>query len=125
MRGAMGRFLTVNDFEGRDRHSDLPQTSSEDLRNLSSSDGIPKYAPDSATSSTQGPCLYLGPSGQRCSRQALQGGFCIHHQPDAVIPEKHGRGLTKVAGAGIGILAAMWPIIFDLVRALIRWIHAH
>jgi len=95
-----------------------------DLNDLSDAERISRLAADVATSA-QGPCLYLGPGGHRCSCAALQGGFCIHHQPDAVIPEKAGRGLAKIAGAGIGILAATWPIVFDLVRALMRWIHAH
>ena len=37
--------------------------------------GIPPPAAD------QGPCLYFGPAGERCSRPAIDGGFCARHQP--------------------------------------------
>jgi hypothetical protein len=30
-----------------------------------------------------------------------------------------------VVAAGIGILAAMWPVIADVLREVLRWIHAH
>ena len=35
------------------------------------------------------------------------------------------RGVSRVVAAGIGILAAMWPILADLLREVLRWIHAH
>jgi hypothetical protein len=30
-----------------------------------------------------------------------------------------------MAAAAIGILAALWPLIFDVLRIIIRWIRAH
>ena len=69
----------------------------------------------------QGPCLYLGPSGQRCNRRAVEGGFCARHQPGAdrlqglSIPQ-----ITRRSVALIGLLAVLWPVLADIVRELIR-----
>src|ERR1700691_5063066 len=72
----------------------------------------------------QGPCLYLGPNGQRCDRRALAGGYCASHRPGAI-------GLPKIAlskrtlaviAAVVGIL---WPYIADLAREIIRWVHSY
>ncbi len=66
-----------------------------------------------------GPCLYLGPAGQRCSRRALRGGFCALHQPGVRRPA----GSTpsaKRAAAVVGALVALLPWLGDLIRALIR-----
>src|ERR1700678_3615662 len=32
----------------------------------------------------QGPCLYLGPNGQRCDRGAVEDGFCAIHRPGGI-----------------------------------------
>ncbi|MGH9685254.1 MAG: hypothetical protein ACRD4S_16785 [Candidatus Acidiferrales bacterium] len=69
-----------------------------------------------------GPCLYLGPAGERCYRPALDGGFCSKHDPNAVkskisVP-------SRVAAASLGILGVLWPYVADLVKEIIRWMHA-
>jgi hypothetical protein len=33
--------------------------------------------------------------------------------------------MPRIAAAGIGILAALWPILFDVLRIIIRWLRAH
>ena len=66
-----------------------------------------------------GPCLYLGPSGQRCSRRALEGGFCALHQPGAKQPVSSKSNSKRIA-AVIGALVALLPWLVDLVRELIR-----
>jgi len=71
-----------------------------------------------------GPCLYLGPRGQRCSRRATKAGFCAIHQPGAAIggiakPSK------KLLASLLAIVAVIWPYLADIVREVIRWIHAH
>jgi hypothetical protein len=71
----------------------------------------------------QGPCLYLGPAGQRCRARALTGGFCARHRSNtnqrepavAVSPRK----LIAILAAAI----ALWPILADVVRAILRYIH--
>jgi hypothetical protein len=68
-----------------------------------------------------GPCLYLGPAGQRCSRRALEGGFCARHQPEA----RRFAGLSvaqisRRAVAIFGLLAVLWPVLADVIRELIR-----
>ena len=128
MRDAMDRFLTVNDSSGR------PE------RNSTAADFVFGPPPDSIdpndpadqpmdskapTSGSLGPCLYLGPQGQRCDRAATDGGFCARHQPGAAKPTADRRGLPQIIGAGIGILAAAWPIVFEAVRAILRWLHRH
>jgi hypothetical protein len=66
-----------------------------------------------------GPCLYLGPSGQRCSRRALEGGFCALHQPGAKRPRSTASHTKRVA-AVIGALTALLPWLIDLLRELFR-----
>jgi hypothetical protein len=92
------------------------------------------------TSSDQGPCLYFGPQGQRCDRRAIANGFCRHHLPaqlnqssrfGAASPAQPGvaspssKPFARVIAVGIAIFAALWPAIADLLREIIRWIHAH
>jgi hypothetical protein len=72
-----------------------------------------------AGSADHGPCLYLGPGGQRCSRRALQGGFCALHQPGARRPMGSTPRAKRVA-AVIGALVALLPWLGDLIRELIR-----
>jgi|SRR5450432_896691 hypothetical protein len=145
MQGAMDRFLTVNDSSGS---TDFPEpqqpqplgsdatggrgTGSDGTGDVDSSDDEEPLPPAVAAASggSQGPCLYFGPQGQRCSRPALVGGFCSRHlrngdQPNAEGPRPAPSRLPKIAVAGIGILAALWPIIFDILRVIVRWIHAH
>src|SRR6267143_5161755 len=71
-----------------------------------------------------GPCLYLGPAGQRCTSRATAGGFCRRHQStgdlsgaDADTPLLSPRRV----GAIFTILALLWPLLADIVRALIRY----
>ena len=74
-----------------------------------------------AISGDQGPCLYLGPGGQRCNRRATQGGFCARHQPGG----SGGLALPQVSRRGIallGLLAVLWPVLADLLRELIRFL---
>ena len=68
-----------------------------------------------------GPCLYLGPAGQRCGRRALEGGFCGRHQPDT--GEFRGLSAAQISRRGVaafGLLAVLWPVLADLIRELIR-----
>jgi hypothetical protein len=67
----------------------------------------------------QGPCLYLGPSGQRCGRRAVAGSFCARHQPGTSqtlsLPQ-----ISRRSVAVIGLLAVLWPVLADLIRELVR-----
>jgi hypothetical protein len=75
-----------------------------------------------------GPCLYLGPAGERCTRPAMEGGFCARHRRSG---SKYAEGpgedsrfrleLTpKRLGALIAAAAALWPIVADLVKEILR-----
>jgi hypothetical protein len=70
---------------------------------------------------TPRPCLYIGTSGQRCTRTATRGDFCSRHS--APNPSAPAEGvIVKRAVAVGGVLAVLWPIIFDLIRALLRFL---
>jgi hypothetical protein len=125
MPDAMDRFLTVNDSPASLGRNDPQKPDfSEDSPALDASPEEFEITGVAAPGS-QGPCLYLGPEGQRCARPALEGGFCAQHGPGTIKKASSGRGLPQIVGAGIGILAAMWPILFDVVRSIIRWMHSH
>lgn len=109
MRGAMARFLTVNDFPGSppvprgdqefnldpgqaaidsefgvDPDSDGAELDSSVVESgsygvASSRDGLASTT--SKNRNDQGPCLYFGPQGQRCIRPAIGNGFCARHLP--------------------------------------------
>jgi hypothetical protein len=125
----MERFVTVNDFPGstaanrpfnphpvRDFGADFgPAAANDDGQTAASITPIAKR-------SDQGPCLYLGPKGQRCSNPAIADGFCAKHRPGEA---KATSGAASRLAAGIGILAAMWPVLADVIREVIRWIHSH
>lgn len=72
----------------------------------------------------EGPCLYLGPEGQRCYRQAVKAGFCAAHQPGVALRGRIGKPSKKMVAAAAGIGGVLWPYIYDFVHALIRLIHA-
>jgi hypothetical protein len=76
----------------------------------------------------QGPCLYFGPRGQRCSRRALAGGFCAIHKPGGAPSGATGatsKPSKKFIASLLAIVAVIWPYLADIVREVIRWIHAH
>ena len=67
-------------------------------------------------------CLYLGPAGERCYRSALADGFCPRHQlnPAGTAQQDQARSRKKKAAATIGIIAALWPIVEELIRQIFR-----
>jgi hypothetical protein len=74
----------------------------------------------------EGPCLYLGPAGQRCDRRATKACFCAAHQPKApnlLAPQSVFSTFTltpkKIAAFFIA-LAMLWPEIAKAISALIR-----
>lgn len=155
MRSAMARFLTVNDFSGSPPVPRGNQGFNLDPERSSAGSefGVEpdSYGVEPASygvspntgqkRSDQGPCLYFGPQGQRCSRPAIANGFCARHTPAQLgqAPAKIGaasyarpgaaalgsRPLGRIIAIGIAIFAALWPIVADLLREIIRWIHAH
>lgn len=75
-----------------------------------------------------GPCLYFGPRGERCTRPALEGGFCARHahssQKTTGEPEEES-GIAPVLtpkrlGALIAAAAALWPFVADVVKEILR-----
>jgi hypothetical protein len=72
--------------------------------------------------SVYGPCLYLGPAGERCARAALQGGYCARHHIDPEMRSDDRRNYTRVIVASIALVIVIWPYISDLLRDLVRWL---
>jgi hypothetical protein len=171
----MARFLTVNDFSGsppiprgnQDFNLDPEHAAADSEFGVepdsvglgpnsdsieTASYGISASRDGGIASATrknrndQGPCLYFGPRGQRCSRPALANGFCARHMPAQLgQPGELGksakggsasyarpgaaalgsRPLGRIIAIGIAIFAALWPVVADLLREIFRWIHAH
>jgi hypothetical protein len=71
----------------------------------------------------QGPCLYLGPAGQRCKARALAGGFCARHGLNASPREAAVAISPRKLIALLAAAIALWPILADVVRAILRYIH--
>ncbi len=129
----MERFVTVNDLSGSTAGSGPLEAEAAEDREW----GFERAGRDAGARAAgggfgspprldQGPCLYLGPRGQRCGNPAISGGFCARHEPSELGgPKVASRGVSRVVAAGIGILAAMWPILADLLREVLRWIHSH
>jgi hypothetical protein len=69
----------------------------------------------------QGPCLYLGPGGERCARPAIEGGYCQKHHADSSFRDS-ARPYARVLVASVALVILVWPYISDLVRDLIRWL---
>jgi len=41
------------------------------------------------------------------------------------LPSPSSKPFARIIAVGIAIFAALWPVIADLLREIIRWIHAH
>ena len=104
----MERSVSVNDFGSNAR----PTVRRDEAESGLDADGLPaggrRRPLARAIKADQGPCLYLGPAGQRCDRPWLRG-FCARHQPGAGRPLR--QEFSRVVAAGIGIMAAMWPVL--------------
>ena len=79
-----------------------------------------RISPPAPKSSVQSACLYIGPAGQRCDRPAGESGFCSKHHIAQPGEEVSNRVRAKRAAVVIGLLAALWPVIADLIREFIR-----
>ena len=129
----MERFVTVNDFSGSNSSAGpLDAETAEDREWGFEGAGADTEGQSAGgvfgtpQGSDEGPCLYLGPKGQRCNNPAFSGGFCARHLPAELGGAKVGsRSVSRVIAAGIGILAAMWPVVADVLREVLRWIHSH
>ena len=127
MRDAMERVLTVNASPDRKNPGREFGIGSIDEKGDYVDDfGITTLSGGVTPSSSadQGPCLYLGPRGQRCARRATKGGFCALHQPDAPVA-RIAKPSKKLAASILAIIAVIWPYLADVLREVLRWIHAH
>jgi len=164
----MDRDVSVNGFRGMgDRlhptaHS-MPEWTPDSGPDISSdhdsietelsveaSERTPPFTPTAAARPTTvdyGPCLYLGPAGQRCQKRAMDGGFCATHRPaksradgspDRPVRSSFFAGSPgaapdvsdappvtsgKIARRGAALFAALavlFPLLLDFIRELIR-----
>jgi hypothetical protein len=79
MPGAMERVLTVNaSRDSKNPGGEFGIGSIGETGDYTDDFGIKTVSAPGAPSggADQGPCLYLGPRGQRCGRRATAGGFC-------------------------------------------------
>ncbi len=139
MRDAMERVVTVNakrDSTAPNDESGIASGGEFGIGSVAEPDdygqdfGIARPSPAAMVSkfANQGPCLYFGPRGQRCSRRALVGGFCAIHQPGGAPGGTLGstsKPSKKFVASVLAIVAVIWPYLADIVREMIRWIHAH
>jgi hypothetical protein len=147
MRDAMGRVVTVNASRGSTGSpgefginsggefgvGSITQPNDFGIGSVAKPDdyardfGIPTAPPVGilAKGADQGPCLYLGPRGQRCDRRATNAGFCAIHQPDGAAASGISKPSKKLIASLLAIAAVVWPYLADIVREVIRWIHAH
>lgn len=72
-----------------------------------------------STSETNYPCLHLGPGGKRCTRSAIRDGFCRFHHPE--LAESIWVDWLRKGAAAVLLLIVLWPVVSDLVHALVRW----
>ncbi len=81
-----------------------------------------------------GACLYLGPRGQRCDKPATARGFCGKHGAAGREAALSGAGggaaepnpakdRTRAFAAILGLLGVLWPIISEVARAIISFLH--
>ena len=127
MRDAMERVLTVNASpDSKNPGGEFGIGSIDEKGDYADDFGIATLSGAGAPSSgaDQGPCLYLGPRGQRCDRRATKGGFCAIHQPDGAI-SRVAKPSKKLAASLLAIVAIIWPYLADILREVIRWIHTH
>ena len=101
-----------------------------------------------------GPCLYFGPHGERCEKRATATGFCARHsaaqaarnaqfwdaaaKPDVVdesddeprveTPQDANaesiRKRSRILIALLGLAGVLWPILNEMLRALISFLHS-
>ena len=151
----MARFLTVNDFSGsppvprgnQDLNFDPEQAAAPEFGIEPVTYGVePAPYGVSATRdggafvagknrNDQGPCLYFGPQGQRCSRPAIVNGFCARHTPEQIAQAAPPGSALPAAGrksriaaivlAALFIFDNLWPVISEVFREIIRLIHSH
>jgi hypothetical protein len=97
--------------------SDLPEIYVGDQLAAPASSQAGTPSPDPS----HGPCLYLGTTGERCSKPALAGGFCARHHPDK---ERRwpGRDYRRVLLASIALIAILWPYFQDAVQLVLRFV---
>jgi hypothetical protein len=75
-----------------------------------------EYACRGSGISGQGPCLYLGPGGERCHRSARASGFCVAHES-----RNRTTNPVRVWAAVAAIVALLWPYLGMVVREVIGW----
>ena len=79
----------------------------------------PEPNPGTDQSRYYGPCLYLGPGGQRCERPSREDGFCDRHAPEG--SSGAWASPVRIAAAILLLLATIWPLLVRLLREISAW----
>ena len=115
----MERRVTVND---RIEHLNIdPPDFHRSEEDPSEEDWLEENAPPKSKTTGQGPCLYLGARGERCTRPALAGGYCAKHHADPEL-RSPGRNYTRVLVASVALILVVWPYLADALRDLAQWL---
>jgi hypothetical protein len=80
---------------------------------------LPVNTPNES-SRAYGPCLYLGPGGERCGEPARENGFCGRHDPEGTQPAE--KAPTRRIWAVLATLAVLWPVLVDVIREILKWL---
>jgi len=125
----MERHLSVDEIATPEVTPDgLPQGWSHDLRRDAESSDEVEITPirnsrPTSSIADRGPCLYLGPTGQRCSKGALPDGFCAAHGLRAC--KSIGTNPARFWAAAAAIAGLLWPYVEFIIREIIRWARSH
>ena len=63
-----------------------------------------------------GPCLYLGPSGERCLQPAREDGVCARHSSET--EANPWLQFVQRVGAILLLVALLWPLIAELLQKI-------
>ncbi|MGH9748245.1 MAG: hypothetical protein ACRD59_19285 [Candidatus Acidiferrales bacterium] len=106
------------DIHGRWETQPVGDPGAKDLPTWPWGDGEAR-ATEAGSKTDLGPCLYLGPAGQRCDRRATRDGFCTRHQPGSPAIVEPFLTPKKIAAFFIA-LAMLWPEIARIAAAILR-----
>jgi hypothetical protein len=97
-------------------------------------EGLSERSGSLAATGQFGVCLYLGPRGQRCGKAALANGFCASHKTSLVAQvaaastqdqaePNPAKDRTRAFAAILGLIGVLWPVISEVARAIISFLH--
>jgi hypothetical protein len=83
---------------------------------------LPAHLNQSARFASTSPAQTAGASASSKPYSGLPSPGFKHYRG---LPSPSSKPFARIIAVGIAIFAALWPVIADLLREIIRWIHAH